>query len=66
MSQHNKETGRKLGGRNISKEQYKYLLRSFVLQSVELGYGEGMLNSKGHMKGREVDFSCFLNHIGEI
>ena len=62
MNNQPKKTGRLNGGKNITKEQYVYLLKEYVMYASDLGHSDDMVPEKKQFKEHEV-FSLTENKL---
>ena len=54
MNNQPKKTGRLNGGKNITMEQYVYLLKEYVMYTSDLGHSDDMVSEKKQFKDHEV------------
>ena len=62
MNNQTKKTGRLNGGKNITMEQYVYLLKEYVMYASDLGHADDMVSEKKQFKDHEV-FSLTENKL---
>ena len=62
MNNQTKKTGRLNGGKNITKEQYVYLLKEYIMYASDLGHSDDMVSEKKQFKDHEV-FSLTENKL---